>query len=121
MPQGISEAICEASLADGERVIAYRALRQLQCATCGALIAEGAIFIRRRLHGQNLPILPQCRECAPFSLREERESPASPLLEALLATEERQPAPKHEADERIAREVERRLGPALKSKRRRED
>lgn len=133
MPQWVSEVVGEAALENGERAVVYRALRSLECTSCGGAITEGALFIRRKIAGRGLPILPHCDRCAPFTLRDEKAEPRSPLIASLLAPQDEKrdaTAQKPEAknvrqasadeqerrptDERIAHEVERRLGSVLK-------
>lgn len=84
MEKGISEIVGRAELAEGGSTQVYRALRALLCATCGASIAEGASFTRRKVKGIGLRIMPQCVKCAPFTLQAERKEKSS-LLQSLLA------------------------------------
>ncbi len=92
MEKGISEIVGQGELKGGRTTEVYRALRSLLCSTCGALIAESALFTRRRVKGVGLRIMPRCQKCAPFNLREEKKE-RSALLDSLLR--ERQPdAPK---------------------------
>ena len=93
----------------------YRALRPLLCATCGAGIGEGTLFTRRKVKGIGVRIMPQCRECAPFTF-EPAAKKESDLLRSLLA-EPTAAQPKPPAPEKnISEEVARRLGPALRRK-----
>jgi hypothetical protein len=132
--EGISEIVGRAERDDGRRTDVYRALRSLLCATCGAEIAEGTLFTRRRVKGIGVRIMPQCQRCAPFALRAGKQE-KSDLLQALL-TGQTAASPKRrggssgqissdeaasgEADEgkKVNEEVRRRLGPALKRSRR---
>ena len=127
MEKGISEIVGQGELKGGRTTEVYRALRPLFCSTCGALIAEGALFTRRRVKGIGLRIMPQCQKCAPFTLREEKKE-KSALLESLLR--EQPPDASNNAsassdsrytkisakqeEKNIDEEVKRRLGPALK-------
>ena len=58
MEKGISEIIGRAERDEGGSTEAYRALRALLCATCGANIAEGTLFTRRKVKGIGLRIMP---------------------------------------------------------------
>lgn len=140
MREAISEIVGDAVLADKTACVAYRALRPLECSTCGAAIAEGALFTRRSLPSAELRIWPQCRRCAPLELKpvaavepppEQRKPARSALLNSLLTTKDgiSIPAPQtprpSSPDDSTARtkrttaeEVERRLGPALRRGRR---
>ena|SRR5688500_4137172 len=121
MAQGISEIVGTADGPGGTGVTVYRALRQLLCAPCGEPIGEGALFTRLRLPGRG-PCIPRCRKCAPFELREAGGAGRrSPLLVSLLT-----PLPEEQAGEAgrpdaatWSEAVERRLGPALRRRRRR--
>ena len=124
MEKGISEIVGRADLDEGRSVDVYRALRSLLCATCGAQIAEGALFTRRRVKGIGVRIMPQCSKCAPFTLQAERKE-KSALLQSLLAEQpagsSRRTSASSEADaeaqekaKSVDEEVQRRLGPALK-------
>ncbi len=120
MKKSISEIVGTADSVGKSSVTVYRALRQLLCARCGAEIKEGALFTRRTLTGYGLRILPQCRECAPFTLRSGARD-RSALIESLLspATEEASlETRKCEQQEKTAEAVEQRLGPALRRARR---
>ena len=121
MEKGISEIVGRGNLDDGRSTDVYRALRPLLCATCGAEIAEGALFTRRRVKGIGLRIMPQCPKCAPFTLRAEGKE-KSALLRSLLAEQPAdssgRPNTSSEADSQAKaqgarEEVRRRLGPAL--------
>jgi hypothetical protein len=123
MTKGISEVVGTGEGADKSSVTVYRALRQLICAPCGGMIAEGTLFTRRSFHGQGLRILPRCQKCAPFtlSLDMETERPRSAMLDALLAPQSEPEADscfstsKAEGKRDAVREaVARRLGPALR-------
>lgn len=133
MEKGISEIVGRAELIGGGSTQVYRALRELLCATCGAVIAEGALFTRRRVKGIGLRILPRCEACAPFASRPVKKE-RSALLRSLLAgetaaTNADASAPSSGAtslkgsgeDEKRKNPVEemrRRLGPALRRGRR---
>src|SRR5829696_308572 len=102
----------------------YRALRPLLCATCGTGIVEGTLFTRRKVKGIGVRIMPQCRKCAPFTL-EGGGKKQSDLLRSLLAeppaAPPKRPAPDSTSqtptpERNINDEVARRLGPALKRK-----
>src|ERR1044071_10068007 len=84
MEKGISEIVGRGDLAEGRSTEVYRALRALLCATCGAEIAEGVLFTRRRVKGIGLRIMPQCPKCAPFTLQADGKEKSS-LLQSLLA------------------------------------
>jgi hypothetical protein len=128
MEKGISEIVGRGNLVEGRSTDVYRALRALLCATCGAKIAEGVLFTRRRVKGVGLRIMPQCPKCAPFKLQADKKE-KSALLQSLLAE---QPADSSkrtivssETDTQaqakaksVDEEVRRRLGPALKRSRR---
>ena len=129
--EGISEIVGRADLAEGRVTEVYRALRSLLCATCGAEIAEGALFTRRRVKGIGVRIMPRCAKCAPFTLREGKKE-KSALLRALLAEPLDSPARRgadkrassetapesQEKEKSLDEEVRKRLGPALKRGRR---
>jgi hypothetical protein len=100
--------------ADGDAVV-YRALRPLLCATCGAAIGKGALFTRRRVKGIGVRIMPQCRECAPFTF-EHGTQKESDLLRSLLAQPTDAPPKRPAPEKNLKEEVARRLGPALKRK-----
>ena len=124
MEKGISEIVGRAELNEGPSTEVYRALRALLCATCGAAIAEGMLFTRRRVKGIGLSIMPQCPKCVPFTLQADRKE-QSALLKSLLmeqpansskgagASSEADPQSQAET-ERVNEEVRQRLGPALK-------
>ena len=125
--EGISEIVGRADLAEGRVTEVYRALRSLLCAKCGAEIAEGALFTRRRVKGIGMRIMPRCAKCAPFTLREGKLE-KSALLCALLTEplDASEHAGAHESasfeisakaqekEKRVDEEVRKRLGPALK-------
>jgi hypothetical protein len=126
MEKGISEIVGRGELEEGRTTDVYRALRALLCATCGASIAEGLLFTRRRVKGIGLRIMPQCPKCAPFKLRPDKQE-KSTLLRSLLAEQpedsSRRTGVSDEADSQAKtqsarEEVQRRLGPALKRSRR---
>jgi hypothetical protein len=129
MRDAISEIVGQGKLSDGQSAQVYRALRRLLCSTCGAEIAEDALFTRRGLKGFDLNIMPRCRKCAPFAVLPEQkvQKEKSALLQALLRKEspdspERestsvdssQGASAREDKRNIAEEIRRRLAPALK-------
>jgi hypothetical protein len=101
--------------ADGGSEV-YRALRPLLCATCGAAIGEGTLFTRRKVKGIGVRIMPQCRECAPFTF-EAGAKKESDLLRALLAQPADAPPKRPAPEKNLKEEVARRLGPALRWKR----
>jgi hypothetical protein len=107
-----SESAGEAMLDAGTRAALYRALRELSCSRCGALIREGELFTREAEPASGLPLVRICRCCAPFSGR-------GGLLDALLAPgggeESRPTAAIGDAREKMMA----RLGPALEAGRRR--
>jgi hypothetical protein len=124
MEKGISEIIGRGDLGNGRSTEVYRALRSLLCATCGAEIAEGVLFTRRRVKGIGLRIMPQCPKCAPFTLQADRKE-KSALLRSLLgekatdAPGQASASPEVDTEveakaKSIGEEVRRRLGPALK-------
>jgi hypothetical protein len=133
MDQGISEIIGRADLGGGKSTQLYRALRPLLCSTCGAEIAEGTLFTRRKMKGIGLRIMPQCRKCAPFTLQSGKKE-KSALLQSLLVEEpadssgrtraSSQPPPTQThsqtqvAEKSLNEKVRRRLEPALKRGRR---
>jgi hypothetical protein len=130
MEKAISEIVGRADMDEGGSAQVYCALRSLLCATCGAVIAEGSLFTRRRLKGVGVRIMPQCRECSPFTVQADRKG-RSALLRSLLAeqptdsagqrgaaarssTENSSQAQNEEKKKNVDEAVRRRLGPALK-------
>lgn len=127
MENAISEIVGEGNLKTGRSTEVYRALRSLLCSTCSALIAESALFTRRRVKGIGMRIMPQCQKCAPFALREDKKE-KSALLESLLREQPPDASknvsaplarrstegPAKQGEKNIDEEVRRRLGPALK-------
>jgi hypothetical protein len=123
MEKGISEIVGRAERDEGGSTEAYRALRALLCATCGANIAEGTLFTRRKVKGIGLRIMPQCAKCAPFILQAEKKE-KSELLRSLLTEQPANSSKSASATARDAQssskekslndEVRRRLEPALK-------
>ena len=127
MDKGISEIVGDGNLASGGSAQVYRALRSLLCSTCGAEIAERALFTRRRVKGIGVSIMPQCAKCAPFALQSSRKE-KSALLRSLLAEQpadsssrkdvkdvSSEAASTSQAKEKdLDEEVRQRLGPALK-------
>lgn len=119
MSKPISEIAGDAEDARGRSVSVYRALRPLICASCAIEIACGALFTRRKLSG--VEILPRCQKCAPFTFSRSKSS--SEMIRAMLEppaeTNNPSPASHPNKQERLNREVEKRLGPALARSRRR--
>jgi hypothetical protein len=115
MVKGISVIVGEADGSDGAGVPIYRALRPLLCSSCGASIGEGTLFTRRALADSGLRVAAQCRECAPFTLRDAggKGHPRSPLLESLLIPQAERECGRGE-QKRAAESVKERLGPALR-------
>jgi hypothetical protein len=129
MERAISEIVGRADMDEGGSTQVYRALRSLLCATCGAGIAEGSLFTRRRVKGIGVRIMPQCRECSPFTLQTDRKE-KSALLRSLLAGQptdsagqakaparnnsENASQAQNEEKKNVDEAVRRRLGPALK-------
>jgi len=128
MKQASSEISGYADVKGSAGRTVYRALRPLLCSRCGKEIREGELFTRWKIAGQtvsNLKLLPRCRKCEPFILRDTLSEP-SELLESLLKTpssdrqqtnpatnagkKKRAPAP--ERDD-LAHALLQRLGPAL--------
>ncbi|HEX8499523.1 MAG TPA: hypothetical protein VF659_02945 [Pyrinomonadaceae bacterium] len=104
-----SERAGDAALESGGRTTLYRALRELTCSRCGAVIREGELFTRGAATAAGLPLIRSCRGCAPFE-------PAGGLLEALFAAGSgREPADAADAREKVLS----RLGPALAAGRKR--
>jgi hypothetical protein len=137
MKKGVSEIIGQAVFGDGSKAAAYRALRPLVCASCGARVEGGEMFTRASLAGQSLRLWPRCQACLPFALvSAESGSGAtrSSLIKFLLTPAEAGPATaltedekeratskeKNANDERRKALVamRRRLGPALERARR---
>jgi hypothetical protein len=126
MERAISEIVGRAYLDEGRSADVYRALRSLLCATCGSGIAEGSLFTRRRLKGFGVRIMPQCRECSPFTLQADRkeksallrslltEQPAGSAGPAKAARNNSENALQDDEKKRVDEAVRRRLGPALK-------
>src|SRR5688500_5176545 len=118
MEKGISEIVGRGELAHGESTQLYRALRVLLCATCGAEIAPGSLFTRRRVKGIGVRIMPQCPACQPFVMQVKRKE-QSALLRSLLKDSETdvlpgEASPLKGRTKTIAEQVRSRLGPALK-------
>ncbi|HEV7373721.1 MAG TPA: hypothetical protein VGN95_03320 [Pyrinomonadaceae bacterium] len=129
MERAISEIVGRADMDEGGNAQVYRALRSLLCATCGAGIAEGSLFTRRRVKGIGVRIMPQCRECSPFTLQADRKE-RSALLRSLLAEQptdsarqtgaaarnssENASQAQSEEKKNVDEAVRRRLGPALR-------
>ena len=132
MEKGISEIAGRVDLASGGNALAYRALRPLLCSTCAAVIAEGALFTRHKVKGIGVSIMPRCGQCEPFALKVSKEE-KSALLKSLLEGQNAQPSRNsastandasqnrskpQEDKKRLAEEIQKRLGPALKRGRR---
>lgn len=134
MKSGVSEIVGQGVFVDGSKGTVYRALRELWCATCSSVVAEGEMFTRDREAGQGLRLWPRCRACVPFALGLDRRTRSS-LLQTLLVPVEQDEAaignPGRTAsatnDERqkindkrqkATEEMRRRLGPALERGRR---
>lgn len=113
---GISKLVGEARCADGRPRPLYEALRELICAACAASIREGERFTRHAVLGVGAALLPRCGRCAPF---ERLGSGGSPLLRSLLKPGHEEGAQPAEPRREAAKEVERRLGPALARSRKR--
>jgi hypothetical protein len=120
MKSSISEVVGRTEDPLGKGVAVYCALRSLICAKCGADIKEGELFTRRKLGGIN--ISPHCSKCYPFKLQPQNRSDSS-LLRSFLdapttgnSSDRTRSLPDRQA---IAKEVERRLGPALAFSRKR--
>lgn len=118
MKRELSESVGSGSLADGTTAAVYRALRPRICSICGSTIAEGALFTRWPVEGHSVRISSRCEKCAPFII-DTMKTESSPLLQSLLTPPTGSDARKtHLTPERVAEEVERRLGPALRRTRR---
>jgi hypothetical protein len=129
MERAISEIVGRADMDEGGSTQVYRALRSLLCASCGTGIAEGSLFTRRRVKGIGVRIMPQCRECSPFTLQADRKE-KSALLRSLLAEQSTESArqagaiarnnsenasqAQNEEKKNVDEAVRQRLGPALK-------
>src|SRR5215213_603679 len=111
MKASISEIVGRGTDAVGKQIAVYRALRQLMCARCGAEINCGELFTRHK--SGRIEISPRCRKCAPFT--QKTSSSSSLMRELLEPSAEEKPAQPVSLDRRqqVAKEVERRLGPAL--------
>ena len=128
MKSGVSEIIGQAIFGDGAQATAYRALRQLFCASCGGVVAAGEMFTRDRHAGQGLRLWPRCQACVPFAFAPGGTQPRSPLLKSLLTPTEQEETTnvkrglkeREENDERrkTADAMRQRLGPALERARR---
>jgi hypothetical protein len=123
MKQGVSELLGEGMTAQGASAKVYRALRPLLCERCGVQILEGELFTRWPIAAQLVRIMPRCRACVPFEFAERCETPSrSPLIKELLS----QPSQPGQAEDEAAkasqqdveRNIEKRLGPALRWTRR---
>jgi hypothetical protein len=120
--KGISVIVGQMYDANGECIPLYRAERSLACSSCGAKISAGELFTRRALTGPALRLSAECQKCAPFSSDTER---ASEMIRALLSSDNEsssaEPTAQPARRKTIAEEVERRLGPALKYRRRKQN
>lgn len=106
--------------AQGVSAKVYRALRPLLCERCGAQIEEGELFTRWPIAEQFVRIMPRCRACVPFEFAEQVETPArSPLIKELLSQPGRaEDAAARSSQQDVERNIEKRLGPALRWTRR---
>lgn len=145
MKSGVSEIVGQAVFQDGTKGTVYKALRQLWCASCSSVVAEGEMFTRdpQQQAGRGLRLWPRCRACRPFALGLDKldKQTRSALLQNLLtpvehdktadeaqsteafaatvkrkAKEERQET--KDARRKATEEMRRRLGPALERMRR---
>ena len=126
MKKGVSELIGQAVFGDGSKGTAYRALRQLVCASCGGAVAGGEMFTRDSAPGQNLRLWPRCQACVPFTLesgRPERSSLIELLLtpteskQATAATEGKKDNRTNDERRKAIAAMRKRLGPALERSR----
>jgi hypothetical protein len=127
MNKGVSEIIGRAIFGDGSKGTAYRALRQLVCASCGGAVAGGEMFTRDRASGHDLRLWPRCQACVPFSLEavtHERSSlieflltPIEPAQSTTINQNEKESATNDERRKAVVAMRER-LGPALERARR---
>ncbi len=114
---GISEIVGTARLKTGEEQSAYRALRQLLCARCAAIIKPDDYFTRKPLSGISIPFSPRCQTCTPFELVLFDDKKTSELLKSLLTKDEEETKKKANNVE-IEEKFLSRLGPALEKTRR---
>ncbi|HEV7861019.1 MAG TPA: hypothetical protein VGO91_20535 [Pyrinomonadaceae bacterium] len=119
----MSELLGEGMTAQGASAKVYRALRTLLCERCGGQVNEGELFTRWPLAEQFLRIMPRCRACVPFEFAERCETPGrSPLIEELLSQpgqpEQAEDAAAKASQQDVERNIEKRLGPALRWTRR---
>ena len=125
--KGISQRVGEFDFGGGNRGAIYQALKPLVCSKCGSVIAEDELFTRRRV--QNLPLLALCRGCRPLKFRSDRAHSA--LLRSVLTAQSAAAVQQSSGEDtttedraatqqdRLAEEMEQRLGPALERCRRR--
>lgn len=107
-----SERAGEAVLDAGGRAVLYRALLELTCSRCGAVIRAGDLFTREAGAAGGLPLLCLCRGCVPFK-------EGGGLLDALFTPDggDRKNTDIPSAD--VSEKALSRLGPALAASRRR--
>lgn len=127
MEHGISEIFGEGLDRAGGAIPVYRALRELLCSGCGAIIPEESLFTRKTLPQLALRILPRCPKCTPFELPERGRGKRSKLLDSLMSPVRetgrgqleagaRQETGAEQKDDRrrdLSEEIASRLGPAL--------
>ena len=115
MVKGISVIEGRARREDGAEVIVYRALRELLCSACGAVIREGTHFTRRVSAASGLNLAAHCRKCVPFEPEPEADKGRrSKLMESFFSV---QPPDNPEAvrpDAGANEAMLKRLGPALR-------
>ena len=131
--QAVSEVVGRAEFGNHSGGVLYRALRPLICAPCGKEIGAGELFTRRLAFGQNRRIMPQCGECAPFTIKSGGgKAQTSPMIQSLMSSQPDKPsrtapAPdsrstgqphEQEARDKIAEAFQQRLGPVLRRIRR---
>jgi hypothetical protein len=121
MKQGVSELLGDGTTAQGASAKIYRALRPLLCERCGGQISEGDMFTRWPIAEQFVNIMPRCRACVPFEFEERAEPtpPRSPLIKELLSnTGKAEDATARPSQQDVERNIEKRLGEALRWTRR---
>jgi hypothetical protein len=120
MKQGVSELLGEGMTARGASAKIYRALRPLLCERCGGQISEGEMFTRWPIAAQFVSIMPRCRACVPFEFEVRAETPhRSPLIKELLShTGNAEDATARPSQQDVERNIEKRLGEALRWTRR---
>jgi len=77
-----SHLVGPATLSDGGRATAYRAVTSLVCVQCRGRIERGQVFSRRAQHAivgvmGTLRTEPVCVTCRPLRLEEDADGPAS--------------------------------------------